>query len=368
LFDKDIYFFMTKQQIIKDFARLGNFLSQFGPKKIERKENIAGNELFFEPMKLLIERAHETNPWFTKDNVMRAMGYWADALQENKIEKWLKDYDIPVKKPKKTGIVMAGNIPLVGLHDLLSVLASGHHAIVKLSSSDNKFIPLLVKYLEHINPEWKGRVEFRDGIMKDADAFIATGSDNSARYFDYYFGKYPHIIRKNRNGVAVLTGDETEKDLEGLADDMMQYFGLGCRNVSKIFVPEGYDLNKIFKASLKYAPYTQHRKYMNNFRYNKAVFTMTPDPAERESLRENGLILFKKDHGYASPVGVIYYEPYENLDDIKKIIQHDKDKIQVVVSKADIPGAIPFGTTQKPELWDYADGVDTMRFLEKLEG
>jgi len=357
---------MTKQQIINDFSRLGEFMSQFGPDKIQRKDGIPANDLFFEPAKLLIERAQESNPWFTPENVRLAFGNWAEALQKDKIERWLEKYDVPVSEPKKVGIVMAGNIPLVGLHDLLSVLASGHHAVVKLSSSDNKFIPLLVKYLEHINPEWKGRVEFRDGIMKDADAFIATGSDNSARYFDYYFGKYPHIIRRNRNGVAVLTGNETDRELEGLADDMLTYFGLGCRNVSKIFVPRDYDFNKIFKASLKHADLAKHPKYKNNYDYNKAVFVMSTDPAERENLRENGLLLLKRDHRYASPVGTVFYETYDRLDDVKQILKHDKDKVQVIVSKAPVEGAVPFGQTQKPELWDYADGVDTMEFLTGL--
>ncbi len=358
---------MNKQRIKSDFAALGRFLSQFGPGKIVPKKDVPLNDKFFEPMRMLIERAGEQNPWFTPEQVQRALGYWAEALRPEKIERWLEPYAIPQgRPPKKVGLIMAGNIPLVGLHDLLSVLASGHKAVVKMSSSDNKLLPLIVKYLEHLNPEWKGRVEFRDGLMRDADAFIATGSDNSARYFDYYFGRYPHIIRRNRNGVAVLTGRETDEELEGLADDIMTYYGLGCRNVSKIFVPKGYDLNRIFKALLKYAPYAEHRKYRNNYDYNKAVYIMSTDENERQSLLENGLVLLKRDHRYASPVGVIFYEEYDNPEEVKKILEHDRDKIQVVVANEDFPGAVPFGQTQKPELWDYADGVDTMQFLIDL--
>lgn len=357
---------MTKQQIIRDFARLGKFMRALADNRNEAPDFSDEEKAFLQAGRMLTERAQESNPWFTPENVRQAFRNWAEALREDKIRQWLNAYEVPVKHPKKIGIVMAGNIPMVGLHDLLSVLASGHDAVVKLSSSDNKFIPFLIKYLEHINPEWKGKVEFRDGIMKDADAFIATGSNNSARYFDYYFRNYPHIIRHNRNGVAVLTGNESPEELRGLADDMLQYFGLGCRNVSKIFVPRNYDLNKIFQASLAYAPYTSHRKYMNNFRYNKAVLTMEPGAAEPGRLLENGLILLKKDHRYASPVGVIYYETYDKPEEVEKILEHDKDKIQVIVSHAPIPGAVPFGQTQKPELWDYADGVDTMKFLTGL--
>ncbi|NPA42571.1 MAG: acyl-CoA reductase [Chlorobi bacterium] len=356
-----------KERVKNALIELGKFLSQFGPSTIEKKEGIRGNDLFFEPMKMVIERAGEKNPWFTPRQIGLAMQNWARALTPEKVEKWLEKYPLdPPARPKKVGIIMAGNIPLVGLHDLLSVLASGHKPLVKMSSQDNMLIPMIVKYLEHVNPEWKGRTEFREGLMKDMDAVIATGSDNSARYFEYYFDKYPHIIRKNRNGVAVLTGEETPEELEGLAADMLDYYGLGCRNVSKIYVPRGYDLNNIFQASLRYSDYVNDQKYMNNYRYNKALFVMGTDEESRRSLRDNGLILFKKDPGYASPVGTVFYEYYDDLEDVKKILEHDKDKIQVIVSKADVPGAIPFGTTQQPELWDYADGVDTMAFLQGI--
>ncbi len=358
---------MEKENLVRDFSALGEFLSQFGPEKIRCKEHIPANDVFFEPMKMLVERAHETNPWFTPENMQYALGQWGLALQTDKIRRWLDAYIFPERlHPKRVGIVMAGNIPAVGLHDLLSVLAAGHRAKVKMSSSDNKIIPLIVKYLEHIDPAWKGRVEFTDGLLRDFDAVIATGSDNSARYFEYYFGRYPHIIRHNRNGVAVLTGDETDARMEALADDIMLYFGLGCRNVSKLFVPRDFDLNRIFKSLLKYARYAEYRKYRNNYDYNRAVFLMSTDAAEREDLLDNGLVLLKKDTRYASPVGVVFYETYDDLDDVRRILEHDRDKIQVVISTADLPGALPPGQSQQPQLWDYADGVDTLRFLLDL--
>lgn len=358
---------MEKTNVIQDFATLGRFLRQFGPQKIRRNANIPGNELFFESMQMLVERAHESNPWFTPENMMYALGQWGLALEEKKLRRWLDAYTFPANpRPQKVGIIMAGNIPAVGLHDLLSVLAAGHRAVAKLSSSDNKIIPLIVKYLEHINPAWKGRVEFTDGLLRNFDAVIATGSDNSARYFQYYFGRYPHIIRHNRNGVAVLTGDETDEQMEALADDILLYFGLGCRNVSKLFVPKGFDLNRIFKGLLKYAHYAEYRKYRNNYDYNKAVFLMSTDENERLGLLDNGLVLLKNDTRYASPVGVVFYETYDRLDDVRRILEHDRDKIQVVISTAGLPGALPPGQSQQPQLWDYADGVDTMRFLLDL--
>jgi hypothetical protein len=293
---------------------------------------------------------------------------WSEALQEKKLDQWFDRYNIPENiQPKTIGVVMAGNIPLVGFHDFISVLASGHRIKAKLSSNDRLLLPLLAKYLIYLNPEFQNLIEFVDEHLKDIDAVIATGSDNTSRYFEYYFGKYPHIIRRNRNSIAVLSGDETEKELEGLADDIMLYFGLGCRNVSKLFVPENYDFNPVFKALLKYQDLIHYQKYANNYDYNKAVYLMSVDKDVKDSLLDNGLVLLKKDFRYASPIGTIFCEFYQNTDDVKKIIEKDKDKIQTVVSHIqELPDRIPFGTTQKPQLWDYADGVDVMRFLLSL--
>ncbi len=359
---------MTIQERKKSLKSLGKFLSQFTPARSQEKKDIPHNDLFYPAMNQLIERAHETNPWFTKENVLYALSSWADALQEEKIDKWFDRYDLKDNPPvKNVGVIMAGNIPLVGFHDFLSVLASGHNIKAKLSSNDKLLLPLLAKYLMYIQPEYKEKIEFVDGHLKDIDAVIATGSNNTARYFDYYFGKYPHIIRKNRNSIAVLDGNETEAKLAGLADDIMRYFGLGCRNVSKIFVPENYDFNPLFKALLKYKDLINYQKYANNYDYNKAVYLMSVDKDIRDSLIDNGLVLFKKDAHYSSPIGTVFYETYHNLADVKKILAHDKDKIQTVVSH--IPGIeekIDFGQTQHPQLWDYADGVDTIEFLKNL--
>ena len=359
---------MTIKERKKSLKILGNFLSQFQKDGIHKKNNIPHNELFVDVLQQLVNRAHEQNPWFTKENVLFALHSWADALQPGKIDRWFDMEDFKDKPTSKTvGVIMAGNIPLVGFHDFLSVLASGHHIKAKLSSNDKLLLPLLAKYLIYLNADYKNRIEFVDGTLKDIDAVIATGSNNTARYFDYYFGKYPHIIRQNRNSVAVLTGNETAEELNLLADDIMRYFGLGCRNVSKIFVPENYDFNPLFKALMKYKELINYQKYANNYDYNKAVYLMSVDEHVRNSLIDNGLILLKQDSRYASPIGTLFYEYYKSVEDVNTILDHDKDKIQTVVSHIpEIKNRINFGTTQSPELWDYADGVNTVAFLNNL--
>jgi hypothetical protein len=359
---------MTIEQRKKSIKSLGKFLSQFSTSGIKKDASIPKNNLFFDSLKMLIDRAKESNPWFTKENVLYALQTWADALKPEKVDLWFKNEDIKEQpNPKTVGVIMAGNIPLVGFHDFLSVLASGHKIKAKLSSNDKYLLPLLAKYLIAIEPDYKNYIEFSDGHLKDIDAVIATGSNNTARYFDYYFGKYPHIIRKNRNSVAVLDGHETPEELDLLADDIMRYFGLGCRNVSKILVPKNYDFNPIFKALLKYKDLVNYQKYTNNYDYNKAVYLMSVDKEVRDSLLDNGLVLLKKDINYASPIGTLFYEYYDNLDEVKKILDHDSEKIQTVVSHIpELKKAIPFGTTQSPQLWDYADGVNTMAFLNAL--
>jgi len=359
---------MTIQERKNSLKSLGKFLSQFSSKGIQKKDNIPHNDIFFDALKMLVDRAHESNPWFTRDNVLYALQSWADALTPEKIDRWFEMENIKnPKQPKTVGVIMAGNIPLVGFHDFLSVLATGHKIKAKLSSNDKLLLPLLAKYLIALNPDYKNQIEFADGILKDIDAVIATGSNNTARYFDYYFGKYPHIIRKNRHSVAVLNGQETTEELHLLADDIMRYFGLGCRNVSKIFVPEDYDFNPLFKALLKYKELINYQKYANNYDYNKAVYLMSVDKNDRNSLLDNGLLLLKQDTGYGSPIGTLFYEYYKQPEDVQQILAHDKDKIQAVVSHLpSIKNTIAFGTTQTPQLWDYADGINTIDFLGRL--
>jgi len=333
---------MNLQQRIKAFSKLGKAI-------IENKEKL---------------KQGKQNPWFTENNLEYALSEIGNSLSKENLEKWTEKYpDLQTeKKAKRIGVITAGNIPLVGFHDFLSVLISGHKFTVKLSSKDDKLMPEIIKLLIKIEPEFKDYIFISENKLENFDAVIATGSNNSARYFEYYFGKYPHIIRKNRNSIAVLTGNETEKDLQLLADDIFLYFGLGCRSVSKLFLPDGYDLDNIFKNSLKYKDVINHNKYANNYDYNRAIYMMN-----LVEFKDNGIMLMKEDINMASPVSVVYYEYYSKIETVKQRLEIEKDKIQCVVAENKIiPDAIHFGESQKPQLWDYADNVDTVEFLISL--
>ena len=333
-----------KQQNINNLVRLGELLS-----KTEQF-----NDIF--------EKAEQQNSWFTRANVIFAFKSWSDALSENNVKQWLSQYQLPqTTSPKKILIIMAGNLPLVGFHDLLCVLVAGHKAIVKLSSDDGVLLPYLIKQMKAFAPEWAEAVAFTDDKVTEYDAVIATGSDNTARYFEYYFGKKPHIIRKNRHSVAVLTGEETPEELQDLGKDIFLYYGLGCRSVSKLFVPQGYDFDLLFQAIYPYKYIIEEQKYANNYDYNKAVYLMS-----LYKLLENGFLLLKEDEHYGSPIATLFYEYYTNKEALKKKLATDREKIQCIVGHNFIDGEIPFGQTQTPKLWDYADGVNTLTFLLNL--
>jgi hypothetical protein len=340
------------------FIKLGKFLSQFSIEKIIRKDNIQFNDLFFDAFEMQINRAKEFNGWFNQENVLFSLNSWSKALTEKNINTWLNTYQLEERREKKVAIIMAGNIPLVGFHDFLCVLMSGHKVLVKLSSSDKYFIPLIAKYLEYIEPEFKGSIEFTEGKLENYDAVIATGSDNTSRYFDYYFGKHPHIIRKNRNTVAVLSGDESEETLEKMTNDVFRYFGLGCRSISKVFLPKGFDLDRIFKASFIHKDIVNYDRYANNYEYNKAVYLMS-----LFDIRENGFLMLKEDQSYSSPISSLFYEYYDDIQDLKNRLLTDSDKIQCITSDIKGLNSVSLGETQNPQLWDYADNVDTLKFL-----
>ncbi|MCG2418635.1 acyl-CoA reductase [Aequorivita sp. F47161] len=331
---------------INAFINLGKFLSE-----IDTESNP------------ILNKAEAENGWFTQDNINFALNSWAKALSEENIKQWLSNYNLETtaQRSKIVAIIMAGNVPLVGFHDFLSVLITGNKALVKLSSNDKTLLPYLANHLISIEPKFKNLIEFTEGRLQNFDAVIATGSNNTARYFDYYFGKYPNIIRKNRNSVAVLTGNETEDELTKLANDIFRYFGLGCRNVSKIYIPENYNFEAFFKAMFSWKEIINNNKYINNYDYNKAVYLMDSFP-----LLDNEFMLLKEDNGFSSPISVVFYEKYTSLESLKKNLKESELHIQCIVSKAGIPNEVPFGKAQNPELWDYADGVDTVDFLLKL--
>ena len=306
-----------------------------------------------------LHKAEVLNAWFTKENIEKAINAWHEQLKADMLTSWLDPYKLlEVTSPKKVLIIMAGNIPLVGFHDFLTVLISGHQVVVKMSSTDNVLLKVLIEKLLSIAPEFKESISFIDDVKnRKFDGVIATGSDNSAQYFEYYFKGAKKIIRKNRRSVALLDGSESAMELKGLADDVFAYFGLGCRNVSKLFLPKGYDLNKLFEAFFPYSHVVEHKKYGNNYDYNKAIFLMGSN-----KLVENGFLLMKEDKSLLSPVAMLYYEYYDDIETVEQFIKENAEQLQCVVSKKDIP----FGNTQKPNLWDYADGVDTVEFLREL--
>ncbi|CAM1353236.1 MULTISPECIES: acyl-CoA reductase [Tenacibaculum] len=346
---------------IKAFSELGSFLSQFSSEKMAQKENVLHNDLFFEGFKHQLKIAGENNTWFTSDNLFFATQSWAEALTFDNLTQWTKNEQLGKGISKNVAVIMAGNIPLVGFHDFLSVLIAGHSITVKQSSNDKHLLPFLAKYLEYVSPELKGKIVFTNEKLTTFDAVIATGSNNTARYFEYYFKNKPNIIRKSRNSVAVITGNETEGDLESLSDDIFKYFGLGCRSVSKLFVPKNYNFDSFFKGMYKRHEIINNAKYANNYDYNKAVYLMS-----EFDILENGFLMIKEDKSYASPIASVFYEYYDNSDDLKIKLFQDKEQIQCITSNNFIENEIPFGHTQKPKLWDYADGINTLDFLTNL--
>ena len=310
---------------------------------------------FFNSIKL----AENENNWFTKKNILYAFKVWGENLTKINIDTWLKQYRISRSDPKKILIIMPGNIPLVGLHDLLSVIITGNHALIKCSSKDSILIPFIVTLEGYISKN----TSFVSGAIAENkfDAVIATGSNNSVRYFRHFFSNYPAIIRNNKTSVAVITGDETKKDLDNLANDLLLYYGLGCRNVSKIFVPQGYDLNKIIKSLDHWSKVINLDKYSNNYKRNKALLTINND-----KFLDNGFFLLESNENLYSPIGSAYYEFYLDKNIVLDKIKTNMSKIQCVVSNEFSEISIPFGSAQTPMLWDYADEIDTIDFLNKL--
>lgn len=349
---------MNLQQRIDAFVKLGDFLSQFNTTKIQQKDTVLFNDLFFDTFKHQLKLAQEHNGWFNQDNLLFAISGWAKSLTKSNLNQWLEQYGFNNESLKTIAIIMAGNIPLVGFHDYLSVLISGHRVLVKQSSNDKHLLPILAKYLEYVEPEFKGRITFTDEKLNNFDAVIATGSNNTARYFEYYFKDKPAIIRKNRNSIAVLTGNESMEELEGLADDIFRYFGLGCRSVSKLFIPKNYQFDNFFQAMYKWHEVIHDQKYANNYDYNKAVYLMS-----EFDMLENGFLMIKEDDSFASPIATVFYEYYNDIVELKNTLNSKKEQIQCIVSKGFTNNEIVFGDTQNTKLWDYADNVDTIDFL-----
>lgn len=340
---------------------LGKFLKQFRVTAASKEENLPANTRLFSEMEEKIESAVHYNGWFNRENIIFSLQQWSEALTEENLKLWLAEYDFSQSGGKTVGIVMAGNIPLVGFHDFISVLVAGHKVLVKQSSNDQQLLPVIASYLMQLDSRYENRIEFTREKLEGFDAVIATGSNNTARYFEYYFRETPCIIRKNRNSVAILTGNETREELAKLGEDIFRYYGLGCRNVSKLYVPREYDFDDFFKAVYEWNPIINRDKYANNYDYNKAVYLMS-----EFKLLENGFLILKEDRSFGSPIATLFYEKYKNEDELRKLLKENEDKIQCIVKQKPENGEVMFGQTQKPQLWDYADNIDTIKFLLNL--
>lgn len=340
---------MDIDERIKSFAILGDTL----------RNALSGTNLrYSEELNLLAEQQHFNNQWFTPGNVKLAFSSIANELTPENLTRWTSAYPglQKNKTPLRAGVIMAGNIPLVGFHDFLSVLISGNILIAKTSSKDSELIVYLAEILCSINPGFKDYINFTDTALTGFDVVIATGSNNSSRYFEYYFGKYPNIIRKNRNSAAILNGEETPDELTLLGKDIFSYFGLGCRNVSKIWLPGGYELSSLTNHWGSNFDLVYHNGYANNYDFNKAVYIVN-----KEKFHDTGYLLLREAPGLASPVSVLHYEYYDSELSVRQQTELLSEKIQCIVGK----NHLPFGSAQSPHLWDYADGIDTLEFLQK---
>lgn len=351
---------MNLEKRINAFVKLGLFLKQF--KSEVKNDDLADlNGLYFDEFSELINRQKAFNGWFDKENVIYSIVAISEMLSEHSLKKWLETYSLKEVSAKNIGIVMAGNIPLVGFHDFLTVIITGNNVRAKLSSNDNTLLPKIAEILINIEPGFKDAIHFVEKL-EHFDAVIATGSDNTARYFKQYFGKWPHIIRNNRASVAIINQNDTDKDISKLGEDVFRYYGLGCRSVSKLYLPNNYKLDKLFEAFYDYKPVIDNNKYANNYDYNKAVYLLG-----NNKIFDNNFLLIKEDDSLNSPVGVLHYEYYEDFKALKKHLDDIQGKIQCIVSSNNTPiDTFTFGEAQCPSINDYADGIDTIEFLNEL--
>ncbi|WP_157111450.1 acyl-CoA reductase [Nonlabens spongiae] len=351
---------------ISAFAKAGSLLTSYLNGKLGESQEAHWEER----IDTALQTAEAKNPWFTQENLEYCLQQWSEALQQEKLKAWLTPYHLQNISPKTIAIVAAGNIPLVGLHDVMTVILTGHRALIKVSGNDDVLLPLILDIATHFLPELADSYVFTKEKLEDYDAVIATGSDNTARYFEYYFGNKPHIIRKNRNSIAVLTGEESIEDMIALSEDVFRYFGLGCRSVSHLKVPRGYNFDRFFNGMYSKRDLINNRKYLNNYDYNKAVYLMS----EFDCLDNEFLIIKQEENSYTSPIASLGYSYYDDLGEIASEISSNQEELQCVVSSAETrdkigleslkaPQFVDFGMTQQPQLSDYADGVDTVDFL-----
>ncbi|HPS83591.1 MAG TPA: acyl-CoA reductase [Bacteroidales bacterium] len=323
-----------------------------------------GTRLFAtEDLPEAFQQAMIHNKWFTKENIISSVNALAEMISDKAcIEQWLKKYPEPTSDPKKILLILAGNIPAVGFHDVLCTLLSGHSAEIKLSSDDKFLIPWMLRAAEKHFPEWSSRIHYHEGLMQDFDAVIATGSNQSARTFQNYFSTKPNIIRHSRSSIAVVHDSDSDEDLKKLGNDVFMYFGLGCRNVSLVFIPKDFDKQRLFDAFLPWMRLADHNAFANNYVYYKSYFSLS-----KEEPLDGSFYLLRENRTTSAPVAIVHYAAYENISEVKDYIAQNSERIQCVVSAAnDIENAVKPGQAQSPHIDDYADGVDTMEFLTAL--
>lgn len=342
------------------FSTLGKWLEQYLEMAHDDGELPAHQ---FAPLTEALYKGYSANNWFTIDNQLMALQGIRKLLEEEQLRQWAAAYNLDSANTAITvAVVMAGNIPAVGFHDFLCVLMSGHRMLGKLSSDDQHLLPALAAMLCAIEPDFESNIKFTDGLIKNFDAVIATGSDNTARYFEDYFGRYPHIIRRNRNSLGIIDGMESEQDLQLLASDIFSYFGMGCRSVSHLLLPANSDPENLFKGFEPYRHLRNHYKYFNNYEYHKAISLINRTPHH-----DNGFVLMMPDNRLSSPVSVLHYSFYGNQQEIEDIVEVNRQGVQCLVSRnAWFPGSQAFGQAQFPRVGDYADGIDTMQFLKDI--
>ncbi|NAW50924.1 acyl-CoA reductase [Elizabethkingia argentiflava] len=342
---------MDKDANIRGLGDVGNFLRKF-----LAKEN-TGYEALEEEFQDLLLKAEVENPWFTQENIRYALRSFGEVLQEDEIRHWVGKYPF-ASSQKKVGVILAGNIPLVGFHDLICVILSGHIPLIKLSSKDRLIIPFLMKLWSRFTP---GEIVYHIvEKLQNHDAVIATGSNNTARYLEFYFKDCLSLIRKNRTSIAVLTGDEDDKQLQLLGRDIFQYFGLGCRNVTRLFIPHNFQLERLFKNFMHFKDVIHHHKYANNYDYHRAVYLLNQEP-----FWDNDFMILRENEELFSPLSVINFSRYSHLTEVEVFVNKHQQAIQGVVGGGNLGplSCILFGEAQSPALDVYADNVDTMEFL-----
>lgn len=344
---------MSQKTLLNSLSDLGKVLDAY----LQNNFSIKHYELISDAL----HTASYSNPWFIKPYINMAIKNIALMLQYDKLESWVSEYRFS-KKPKCIALIMAGNIPLVGFHDLLSVILSGNKAIIKLSSKDQILLPILKEILVDLNSDFEDLIVFENELMKNFDAVIATGSNNSSRYFEYYFGKYPSIIRRNRNSVAIIHQNDEKEIYKLIGSDILTYFGLGCRSVSKLYFPKGFEIPKFIKELSDFKFIADNFKYFNNYEYNKSIYLINGIPH-----LDNGFLIFKEDQSLASPVSVVHYEFYNDEYQLLSELKNQESLIQCVVSsKFEGVNIVKPGKSQSPELHEWADNIDVLRFLEDL--